>query len=100
MIPDYHQLSAVNHDAPHAIRNASMSTMHTLAYRPFLEPIPLEGFWLLLLVPLILAVAIIYKSVKIENMALLPRQVVMMAAQILAFMVMAAAALWLVVELV
>ena len=77
-----------------------MSTMHTLAYRPFLEPIPLEGFWLLLLVPLILAVAIIYKSVKIENMALLPRQAVMMAAQILAFMVMAAAALWLVVELV
>lgn len=77
-----------------------MSTMHTLAYRPFLEPIPLEGFWLLLLVPLILAVAIIYKSVKIENMALLPRQVVMMAAQILAFMVMTAAALWLVVELV
>ena len=77
-----------------------MSTMHTLAYRPFLEPIPLEGFWLLLLVPLILAVAIIYKSVKIENMALLPRQAVMMAAQILAFMVMAAAAMWLVVELV
>ena len=68
-------------------------------YRPFLDPLPLDTYWLLLLPPLVLAIAVIYKAIKIDDLSQLPRQAIFLAGQIIAFMVLAAALLWLITEL-
>lgn len=39
----------------------------TLAYRPFLDPLPVDRIWLVLLFPLLIAIAVVYKAVKIPN---------------------------------
>jgi hypothetical protein len=71
-----------------------------LAYRPFLEPLPLDTYWLLLLPPLVLAVSVVYKTIKLEDLAELPGQALFLSGQIIAFMILAAAALWMITELV
>lgn len=70
-----------------------------LAFRLFLEPMPLDDYWLVLLVPLAIVIAVVYKTIKLDDLAQLPSQAVYLATQILLFMVLAAAALWLVTEL-
>lgn len=72
----------------------------TLALKLFIEPMPLDDYWLLLLAPLAIAVAVVYKTIKLDDLAKLPRQAAYLAAQILAFMMLAATALWLATELV
>jgi hypothetical protein len=69
--------------------------MLTLAYRPFLDPLPLDRYWLWLLPPLAIVVAIVYKAIKLPDLSNLPRQASVLAAQIVAFMILAAIALWL-----
>jgi len=76
-----------------------MIELSLLAYRPFLDPLPVDRFWLLLLVPLVILVAVVYKAIRLPDLAHLPRQSASLAAQILIFMVLAAAALWLLTEL-
>jgi hypothetical protein len=71
----------------------------TLAYKPFLQPLPLDTYWLLLLLPLVLAIAIVYKTIKLDDLSQMPKQAIFLAGQIIAFMVLAAAALWLITEL-
>ena len=71
----------------------------TLAYRPFLEPLPVDTYWLLLLLPLVLAIAIVYKTIKLDDLSQMPRKALWLAGQIIAFMILAAAALWLITEL-
>jgi len=66
----------------------------------FLDPLPLEDYWLLLLFPLVLAISVVYKAIKIENLSQLPWQATVMAGQIIAFMVGAAVLLWLVSEVI
>lgn len=77
-----------------------MSWMPLLAWRPFLDPIHLEGYWMWLIVPLVVAITIVYKAIKLEDLSYLPREVAKLSAQIIAFMFLTAALLWLVVELV
>ena len=72
----------------------------SLAWVPFLTPLPLEDVWLLLVAPLALAVAVVYKTIKLQDLSQLPRQAAMLAGQIVVFMIAAAAVLWLVTELV
>lgn len=72
----------------------------SLAYRPFLDPLPLDRWWLLLLPPLALGIAVVYKTIKLPNLSNLPQQAAMLAAQIVAFMILAAAALWLITQVV
>lgn len=69
-------------------------------YRPFLDPVPIDDFWLILLVPLVIAVAVVYKAIKLDDLSELPRQATHLAGQIMVFMVLAAAALWLLGALV
>lgn len=71
----------------------------TLAYVVFRDPLPLDTYWLLLLPPLVLAISLVYKTIKLDDLSLLPRQAVFLTGQILAFMGMAAAALWLITEI-
>lgn len=68
-------------------------------YRPFLDPLPLDTYWLLLLPPLAIAVAVVYKTVRVDDLRQLPRQATLFAAQIIVFMVLAAMGVWLVTEL-
>lgn len=67
----------------------------TLAWRPFLEPLPIDALWLWLCVPLVLAIAVVYKTIKLPDDALrdLPRESIKLAAQVLAVMVIAALSL-------
>ena len=64
-------------------------------YRPFLVPLHLGSYWLVLLLPLVVAIAITYKCIKLDELSKLPREAIYMAAQIIGFMIVAALALWL-----
>jgi len=71
-----------------------------LAWRPFLEPLPVDDVWMVLLLPLVIAVAVVYKAIKVPDLKDLPRQATLLTAQILIFMVLAAIGLWVLVEIV
>ena len=71
----------------------------TLAFKLFYQPLPLDSYWLPLLLPLVLAISVVYKAIKLEDLRRLPRQAVLLSAQIITFMVLAAATLWLITEL-
>ena len=73
--------------------------MPLLAYRPFLEPLPLDASWLVLLVPMVIAISVVYKTIKVRDLRKVPQQAALLAAQIVLFMVAAAAILWIVTEL-
>ena len=45
-----------------------------LAYTPFVTPLPIWDYWMLLLLPLSIAVAIVYKSIKCQSMSQVPRE--------------------------
>ncbi|QDU73022.1 hypothetical protein [Mucisphaera calidilacus] len=75
------------------------TTPLTLAWRPFLDPLPLENHWLWLMIPLALAVALIYKAIKLPDLSQLPAQTLVLSSQIIAFMVLVAAALWILTEI-
>lgn len=70
-----------------------------LAFRPFLEPLPIDDYWLWFLLPLVVAIAVVYKAIKLDDLRRLPAQAAFLAAQIVAFMILAAAALWLLTEM-
>ncbi len=70
----------------------------TVTYRPFLAPLPIDRWWLLMLAPLVLGVAVVYKALKTDDLAKLPRASVALAAQIAGFMALAAVGLWLLSE--
>jgi hypothetical protein len=76
-----------------------VSSPLTLAFRPFLEPLPIDRYWMLLLLPLVMGIAVVYKTIKTDRLEKIPREATVLAAQIVAFMVMAAGALWLLTEL-
>jgi hypothetical protein len=59
----------------------------------FVRPLPLWDYWVWLLVPLSLGVAIVYKSVKCRTMDQVPREAAVLTFWILAVMVAVAAAL-------
>ena len=64
------------------------------AYIPFLYPLPYAwDYWYLLLVPLCIAVAVVYKSVKCESMSQVPYEATTITLWILLGMVAAGAAL-------
>lgn len=70
-----------------------------LAYRPVLDPVRLDGYGMLMFLPLVIVIAIVYKTIKLDDLDKLPRQAAILATQITAFMILAAAAIWLMVEI-
>ncbi len=77
----------------------ALSWAGALAYRPFLDPLNLDRPWLVLSVPMVLAVAVVYKAIKLEDLSHLPRHALGMAAQVLILMAVAAGLLWALTEL-
>lgn len=69
-----------------------------LAWRPFLDPLPLHGHWMWLLLPLVVAMAIVYKAIRVDDLSHLPRQVAVLVGQILIVLAALAAVLWLITE--
>lgn len=67
-----------------------------LAYRPFIDPLPIgnSGGWVWLFVPLVILVALAYKTIKLRDLRELPRQATVLTLQIVIFMGAAASALW------
>lgn len=70
-----------------------------MAVLPFLKPLPLESYWLWLLIPLTVLIAVVYKTIKLEDLRDLPRQAAVLSVQVLLFMAVTAALLWTLVEL-
>jgi membrane protein YdbS with pleckstrin-like domain len=62
-------------------------------YQPFRTPLPVWNYWYLLLVPLCLAIAIVYKSVRCDSMRRVPREAMGLFVFILVVMVITAGAL-------
>ena len=63
-------------------------------WRPVLDPMPLDQYYLLFLIPLVAVIAVVYKTIKIEDLSRLPKAAAVLSFQILIFMALAAAALW------
>jgi uncharacterized membrane protein len=74
--------------------------MFILAWQPFLDPIPIwsDKVWPWLLIPLAIAVAVVYKSIKCHTMRQVPREAAAIAIWIVVGMVVAAVVLAGVVE--
>ncbi len=78
---------------------ASVSSI--LAYRPFLDPLPYSWvFWPWLLLPLVVGVAVVYKSIKCRTMKQVPREAAGITVWILAGLASAAVVLVTIVKLV
>jgi len=60
---------------------------------PFKLPAPIWDYWYLLLLPLCLAVAIVYKSIRCFSMKQVPREALILFIFILVVMVLTAGAL-------
>ncbi|MBI1370294.1 MAG: hypothetical protein GC162_16790 [Planctomycetes bacterium] len=72
----------------------------TLAYRPFLEPLDFHSSWLFLLPPLVFAIALVYKALKMPTLKGLALETLRLTAYILTLLCLAAVALWGIVEYV
>ena len=74
-----------------------------LAYTPFLQPLPgiwAGDWWACLILPLCVALAVVYKSIKCRSMRSVPREAAMLIVSIIAGMGAAAIVLVIVVKLV
>lgn len=74
------------------------SPLASVAWVPLIEPMPIESFWPALLVPLAVAIAVVYKTIKIEDLRQLPRQAMVLTSQIVVLMALAAIVIWVLVE--
>jgi hypothetical protein len=61
--------------------------------RPFLQPMPVWNYWYVLLLPLCVAVAVVYKAIKCNSMKHVPREAAAITLWILVSFAAAAAAL-------
>ncbi len=71
----------------------------TPAYRPFLEPAPIDRYWLWLLPPLVLGIAVVYRTIKSDDLTHVPRRAAYLALQVAIFLVAAAVSLWVLLRL-
>jgi len=65
-----------------------------LGYVPFRDPLPTERYWLLWLVPLVIGLSVVYKTLNLEDLSKLPREATVFALKVFGFMVCAVAILW------
>ena len=69
------------------------------AYVPFAKPMPVWDYWPALILPLVIAIAVVHKSVKCRTMREVPREAAVITAMILAGLGAVALLLALVVRL-
>lgn len=78
----------------------TMTALTSLGWLPILEPMPVQAYWIVLLLPLVVIISVVYKTIKLGDLRLLPRESAYLSMQIVVFMVLAALLLWFVTELV
>ena len=61
-----------------------------LAYRLFHAPLPIDDYWVWFALPLVIAIAVVYKTLKGHPPRRLPREAGLLVIQILVFLVAAA----------
>ncbi len=66
----------------------------------FVQPLLLDRYWLLMVLPMIAAICVVYKTIKLNDINQLPREAWVLALQIIFFMVLAAVVLWLLTRFV
>lgn len=69
-----------------------------LAYRPFLDPLPIYNWWFALILPLCLLFSVVYKSAKCNDVREIPKAAIGICLWILLGMAAAAAVLTIVVK--
>ena len=57
------------------------------------------GLWPLTVVPLVAAIAVVYKALKLDDLRRLPWQALQLTGKILAILALAAVGLWLLTEM-
>ncbi|MBL8759749.1 MAG: hypothetical protein JNL50_00445 [Phycisphaerae bacterium] len=72
----------------------------TLALRPFIDPLPLQRHWWLLIVPVCLLVSIAYKAVRVSDFRTYWKQVFSMTAQLIIAIVGVCIAAFLLVQFI
>jgi len=60
-----------------------MTLLDAYVYRPFVTPLPLWDYWPLLAIPLTIAVAVVYKSIKCREVRQIPREAAVIALWII-----------------
>ena len=70
----------------------------SMSYRPFITPLPVWDYWVLLLIPLCLGVSIVYKAIRVQSINEVPKQALIITAWILGGMVAAAVVLAVVIK--
>lgn len=68
-----------------------------MGYRPFIDPISLHEWWVLLLLPMAVGVSIVYKAVRLKTLERYWRAVAIMTTQIVVGMILLGAASYLLV---
>jgi hypothetical protein len=77
-----------------------MELLADYAYRwPFVQPLPVWDWWWALLLPLVLGVGLVWKSLKCQSVRQIPRQTLTISLWILGGFVGAALVLWAVGQL-
>jgi len=71
-----------------------------LAWRPFLEPLDLHEHWMWLIIPVAVAIAIVYKALKLDDLRRVPAEAARLTVIIIAAMAAAGLVLWAVNEVV
>ncbi len=77
---------------------AGPAAFAALAYLPLRDPMDIDRAWVWLLPPISLAVAVVYKAIKVDDLRGLPREALQLAVQVTGLMALAAAGLWLLTE--
>ncbi|MEM6334693.1 MAG: hypothetical protein AAF823_15275 [Planctomycetota bacterium] len=71
-----------------------------MGWRVFLEPAPFEARWVWLILPIVVAICVVFKTIRTPRMGRVPRASAFLVVQVMVFMVLAAAGLWLLVVVV
>ena len=76
-----------------------IASFAALAFIPLYDPLPalfphMSEWWLVLVIPLVFVISLVYKCTRTENLAELPKTTVIMTAQILIVMTIAALGLY------
>lgn len=69
--------------------------MQALGYRPFVEPVSVDGWWPLLLLPVVVGMAVVYKTLRVERVGSLAGEVASLAGQVVGLLGLIAGVLWL-----
>lgn len=72
--------------------SAAPTLLQAIPYRPFIDPLALHAHWWIFLPIMALGIAIVYKAVRLKDLANYTREVAIMTAQIVLGMILLAAA--------